>query len=273
MCVCVRVYARTLLTISSVMRMPVFFCHLSVFLSSVTLYRNVLLLDEPTNHLDLDSGNLPLTYYRISGQYIHPTRFVVFWLEDFLQKQKIPMVIVSHDREFLDRVCNKIVDVEEGVCVSYTGNYSKFLEQKRLRLDQWREQYDKQMRYVKEEEKWIKAARSDPNMAQQLRAKEMALEKFQASEEYVQQPPKDKKFRFRFPPAPRCGQNVVEASKLSHGYGDGANSLLFESVELQVDRGERIGFVGPNGAGKFLKFAVLIGFNSIVVNVSRLPPP
>ena len=74
---------------------------------------NILLLDEPTNHLDLDS---------------------VFWLEDFLSKQNLPMVIVSHDREFLDRVCNKIVDVEDGVTVTYQGNYSKFLEQRAQRL-------------------------------------------------------------------------------------------------------------------------------------------
>ena len=82
------------------------------------------------------------------------------------------MVIVSHDREFLDRVCNKIVDVEEGTTVSYQGNYSKHLEQKRNRLEVWRDKYDKQVRFVKEEEKWIKKAKNDPNMAQQVKAKE-----------------------------------------------------------------------------------------------------
>ena len=92
---------------------------------------NILLLDEPTNHLDLDS---------------------VYWLEDFLQKQSVPMVIVSHDREFLDKVCNKIVDVEDGTTVSYQGNYSKFLDQKRIRIDLWRDKYEKQQRFVKEEE-------------------------------------------------------------------------------------------------------------------------
>jgi len=92
---------------------------------------NILLLDEPTNHLDLDS---------------------VYWLEDFLQKQSVPMVIVSHDREFLDKVCNKIVDVEDGTTVSYQGNYSKFLDQKRIRIDLWRDKYEKQQRFVKDEE-------------------------------------------------------------------------------------------------------------------------
>lgn len=159
------------------------------------------------------------------------------------------MVIVSHDREFLDRVCNKIVDVEEGVTVSYSGNYSRFLDAKKARLAVWREQYEKQTRYIKEEEKWIKKSKTIPSMAQQVTAKEMALEKFLKSEELIQPPPRDKKFRFRFPPAPRCGQNVLETSKLGHGYGTGHDSLLFDDVEIQVDRGERVGFVGPNGAG------------------------
>ena len=78
------------------------------------------------------------------------------------------MVIVSHDREFLDRVCNKIVDVEEKTTVTYTGNYSKFIEQKRLRLEVWKEKYERQTRIVKEEEKWIKKAKNDPNLAQQV---------------------------------------------------------------------------------------------------------
>jgi len=88
------------------------------------------------------------------------------------------MLIVSHDREFLDQVCNKIVDVEEGVTVSYDGNYSKFLEQRKNRLEVWRDKYDKQTRHVQEEEKWLKKARNDPNLAQQVKAKEMALDKF-----------------------------------------------------------------------------------------------
>jgi ATP-binding cassette subfamily F protein 3 len=173
----------------------------------------------------------------------------VYWLEDFLVKQNIPMVIVSHDREFLDRVCNKIVDVEDGTTVSYQGNYSKFLEQRTIRLDLWRDKYERQQRFVKEEEKWIKKAKNDPNMAQQVKAKEMSLEKYKSSEDWVEQPPKDKKFRFRFPPAPRCGLSIIEGSKLGHGYGSGQHKVLFEKVDIQVDRGNRVGFVGPNGSG------------------------
>ena len=76
-----------------------------------------------------------------------------------MRKQNIPMVIVSHDREFLDRVCNKIVEVNDGTTSTYLGNYSKFIEQRQLRMMVWREQYEKQSRYIKEEESYIKKAK------------------------------------------------------------------------------------------------------------------
>jgi ATP-binding cassette, subfamily F, member 3 len=187
---------------------------------------NILLLDEPTNHLDLDS---------------------VYWLEDFLTKQNIPMVVVSHDREFLDRVCNKIVEVEDGVTYSYLGNYSKYLDQRRARLETWRDQYEKQMKFVKEEEAWIKKAKNDPSMSSSIRSREIALEKLKNSEDFIPQPPKGKRFRFRFPPAPRCSANLIDGSEITHGYGD---SNLFENVAVEVCLGDRVGFVGPNGSGK-----------------------
>eukprot|EP01035_Chromulina_nebulosa_P017032 gene17032-22540_t len=199
---------------------------------------NILLLDEPTNHLDLDS---------------------VYWLEDFLVKQNIPMVIVSHDREFLDRVCNKIVEVEDGVTHTYQGNYSKYLDQRRARIEVWRDQYDKQTRYIKEEENWIKKAKNDPNLVSQVKSKESQLEKFKSSDEFVPQPPKDKKFRFRFPPSPRCGASVIEVSNVYHGYGEGDDKKLFENVDLEVSLGDRVGFVGPNGSGKSTLMRIIVG--------------
>lgn len=95
---------------------------------------NVLLLDEPTNHLDMDS---------------------VEWLEEFLQNQKLPMVIVSHDREFLDRVCTGIVDTEGGVAMTYPGNYSRFLKLKQARMEAWNASYRNQQKRIKEERSWI----------------------------------------------------------------------------------------------------------------------
>lgn len=160
------------------------------------------------------------------------------------------MVVVSHDREFLDRVCNKIVDVEDGVTISYSGNYSKFLEQKKNRLTQWRDRYEKQQRVIKEEEKFIKKARGDPSLHQVGKSREAALEKLKKSEDLIQPPPRDRKFRFRFPPPPRCAETVLVAENLKHGYGSGKFGTLFEGVNVNVRRGDRIGFIGPNGAGE-----------------------
>jgi ATP-binding cassette subfamily F protein 3 len=183
----------------------------------------------------------------------------VYWLEDFLTKQSMPMVIVSHDREFLDKVCNRIVDVEEGVTVDYDGNYSEFIAAKMTRIEQWKEKYERQVRFIKEEEKWIRKARNDPFMAQQVKDKEMQLEAYRNSEDRVETPPKDKKFRFRFPPCPRCGESVVEGSKLGHGYGEGQHKVLFQDVDVQVNRMERVGFVGPNGSGKSTLLRIIAG--------------
>lgn len=95
---------------------------------------NILLLDEPTNHLDMES---------------------VEWLESFLQNQNLPMVIVSHDREFLDRVCTGIVDTDGGIAVSYPGNYSRFLKLKSARMDSWQAAYRNQQKKIKDERAWI----------------------------------------------------------------------------------------------------------------------
>lgn len=183
----------------------------------------------------------------------------MIWLEGFLTSQNLPMVVVSHDREFLDRVCNKIVEVEEGKMVSYKGNYSKYLSQRRERLLQWKEKFDRQQRHIKEEEKWIKRHNKDENMAQQVRSKEQALERLLKSDDLIAPPPRDRKFRFRFPDPPRCGELVVEGEGMMHGYGEGKYKVLFDNVNFRVDRGQRVGFIGPNGSGAntlFFSFTV-----------------
>lgn len=201
--------------------------------------RNILLLDEPTNHLDLDS---------------------VMWLEKFLPKQNIPMVIVSHDREFLDQVCNKIVDMEDGATVTYNNcNYSKFLERRRDRLNEWKEKFDKQVRFIRDEERFLKRAKSDESITSQTKSREMSLEKLKNGEGLIPQPPKDKKFRFRFPDPPRCGDKILEVSKLTHGFGDGKYKVLFEDVDYEIERGDRIGFIGPNGSGKSTMMKIIMG--------------
>ena len=95
-----------------------------------------------------------------------------------------------------------------------------------------------------------------------MSSKEKALEKLRESDEWVPRPPKEKRFRFRFPPSPRCGNSVIEVNKLSHGYGDGRYAILFDNVDIQVDRGDRVGFVGPNGSGKSTLMRIISGMES-----------
>lgn len=198
---------------------------------------NILLLDEPTNHLDLES---------------------VEWLEAFLRNQNIPMVIVSHDREFLDQVCTKIVDAEGGLCTEYQGcNYSLFLRRKQERLDSWNAAYAAQEKRISEERSWINKFRL--KQPQAVKQREAQLEKLVKSPDYVQRPPFiGKPFRFRFPAAPRLSPEVAEVKSLSHGYGNGANPLFVDS-ELSIVKGDRIAVIGPNGAGKSTLLRILMG--------------
>lgn len=199
---------------------------------------NVLLLDEPSNHLDTES---------------------VEWLEAFLRQQTIPMVIVSHDREFLDQVCNKIVDAEGGVCTEYNGNYSRFLQLKKARIETWQAAYDAQEKKINEERKWIhKFKIKQPQAVKQREAK---LEKLVKSDEYVKRPPfTGKPFRFRFPDAPRLSPEVAEVKGMSHAYrNEQTQNRLFDNVDLFIEKGDRIAIIGPNGSGKSTLLRLLVG--------------
>jgi len=197
---------------------------------------NVLLLDEPTNHLDLES---------------------VEWLETFLKNQNLPMVIVSHDREFLDRVCNKIVDCEAGTTTSYDGNYSRFLKLKKQRMDSWQSAYNNQQKKIKEDQSWINKFKTDSSKSSQIKSRQRAIEKLQSGPDFVQKPPQPgKPFRFRFPPAPRCDGELVDFKDMSHGYN---GQMLVEDVDLGFETGDRVAFLGPNGAGKSTLLRLLVG--------------
>jgi ATPase subunit of ABC transporter with duplicated ATPase domains len=198
---------------------------------------NILLLDEPTNHLDLET---------------------VEWMENFLREQKLPMVIVSHDREFLDRVCTKIVETIDGVTYSYDGDYSTFLEQKEKRWENWQAAYDAQQKKIKLERKWITTNKADENKISQVKARQVELDKLLASEDYLEKPPnKVKRFFFRFPvPSKQVTDSICSIQGVTHGYG---GKTLFEGVDLAMDPSDRVAFIGPNGAGKSTLFRILMG--------------
>ena len=202
---------------------------------------NILLLDEPTNHLDLES---------------------IEWMEQFLINNNLPMVIVSHDREFLDKVCTKIVDCENGKTQQYDGNYSRFMKLKRERMEAWQSAYDAQMKRVKADKDFINRFKSGAQ-ASQAASRERKLEKLMASEEWVQKPPTPgKRLRFRFPPAPRIGDgySVCSVQGLKHGCAERpGKEVLFQGVNLNVEKEDRVAFLGPNGCGKSTLLRLVVG--------------
>lgn len=201
----------------------------------------VLLLDEPTNHLDLES---------------------VVWLESFLKGlNNLAILFVSHDREFIQRVATKIVALEEGACVTFGGDYEGYLKDKANRRKVLLEQYEKQCKFVRLEEDFIRRAKQNPNpsISAQAKTKEHALAKLRASSDWILPPTKEKKFRFMFPPSPKCGNEVVDISKVCLSF---ANRKLFSNFSAVIRKGDRIGILGQNGAGKSTLLKLIYGIQS-----------
>ncbi|CAM9802480.1 unnamed protein product [Chrysoparadoxa australica] len=198
---------------------------------------NILLLDEPTNHLDLES---------------------VEWLEAFLQNQNIPMVIVSHDREFLDRVCTKIVETDGGVASTYDGNYSRYLKLRKARMDAWQSAYEAQQKKIRDDKVWINQYKNKGGaFSAQIKSREKAIERLMSSDDFVKKPPHaGKPFVFRFPDPPRASEEIVRVEQASHGYN---GRKLFENSDLMVETGQRIAILGPNGAGKSTLLRLIMG--------------
>ncbi|MEM8542480.1 MAG: ABC-F family ATP-binding cassette domain-containing protein [Cyanobacteria bacterium P01_H01_bin.119] len=193
---------------------------------------DVLLLDEPTNHLDLET---------------------IEWLETYLKELNTPMVIVSHDREFLDRLCTQIVETERGVSTTYLGNYSAYLAQKSENQAAQLSAYAQQQKEIEKQQAFVERFRASATRSTQAKSREKQLDKIDRIESPVANL---RGLRFRFPPAPRSGQEVVMVDDLTHTYGD---KILFLGASLLVERGDRIAFLGPNGAGKSTLLRLLMG--------------
>ncbi|NBD14845.1 MAG: ATP-binding cassette domain-containing protein [Cyanobacteria bacterium] len=196
---------------------------------------DVLLLDEPTNHLDLET---------------------IEWLEQYLKNLTTPMVIVSHDREFLDRLCTQIVETERGISTTYLGNYSSYLEQKEFNRQAQMSAYERQQKEIAKQEEFIERFRASATRSTQAKSREKQLEKV---EEIEAPDAKVKGLQFRFPTAPRSGQEVVKIEDLTHTYDD---KILFLGANLLVERGDRIAFLGPNGSGKSTILRLIMGLET-----------
>jgi ATP-binding cassette, subfamily F, member 3 len=193
---------------------------------------NILLLDEPTNHLDLET---------------------IEWLETYLKGINTPIVIVSHDREFLDRLCTQIVETERGVSTTYLGNYSTYLEQKALTREMQQSTFERQQKEIEKQQAFVDRFRASATRSTQAKSREKLLDKI----ERVDAPISDlRALHFQFQPAPRSGLEVITIQELTHTYDD---KILFLGANLDIERGDRIAFLGPNGAGKSTLLRFIMG--------------
>ena len=184
---------------------------------------NVLLLDEPTNHLDIES---------------------IQWLENFLRTKAEAVVLVSHDRAFIDNVTNRTIEISCGKIYDYSVNYSKFVELRKERVEQQMRAYQNQQKQIQDTEAFIERFRYKATKSVQVQSRIKQLEKIERIEvDEVD----NSAINLRFPPAPRSGDYPVIAEGVAKSYGD---HLVFSGVDYTIKRGEKVAFVGKNGEGK-----------------------
>ena len=192
---------------------------------------DVLLLDEPTNHLDIES---------------------IEWLEGYLKDYRGSLVLISHDRKFLDNITNRTVEIMLGRIHDYKVPYSKYLELRKERIAQQMAAYENQQRMIEKTEEFIERFRYKPTKSNQVQSRIKQLEKL----ERVEVDEEDSSaLTVKFPPAPRSGDVVFKASDLTVGYG---TKVVFSGAEIEVRRGEKVALVGRNGEGKTTLMRVIM---------------
>jgi len=197
---------------------------MKVALGKIILQKpDLLLLDEPTNHLDLET---------------------IFWLEEYLSSLKIAVIIISHDRYFLDKLCKKIIFVDRGISETYNGNYSFFVEQKSLNEESQNKAYQLQQKEIELQKRYIDRFRASATRSSQAKSREKQLKKISKIEAPIG---KSKSPVFNFPECPRSGKLVLNIKNLSHSFED---KILFLDINLKISSGEKIAILGPNGCGK-----------------------
>ncbi|MDD4486986.1 MAG: ABC-F family ATP-binding cassette domain-containing protein [Proteiniphilum sp.] len=193
---------------------------------------DLILLDEPTNHLDIDS---------------------VEWFEEFLINSAKAVVVISHDRAFVDHITNRTIEVTMGRIYDYKATYSHYLELRRERREQQQKQYDDQQKMIAETKEFIERFKGTYSKTLQVQSRVKMLEKL----ELVEVDEVDTSaLKLRFPPAPRSGSYPVAAEGLRKSYDE---KLIFSDVNFMIERGEKVAFVGRNGEGKSTLVKCIMG--------------
>jgi ATP-binding cassette, subfamily F, member 3 len=191
----------------------------------------LLLLDEPTNHLDLDARN---------------------WLEDYLSDYPHAVILVSHDRFFLDAVVTRITEIGMRTLTDYVGNYSAYIKERDARMERLRQQKRDQDDEIERMQAFINRFRYQATKASQVQSRIKMLDKIVR----IEIPPERKRVRFHFPPCQKSGRMVMELKHVRKAY---TATRVFGDVSLHIERGDRIALVGPNGAGKSTLMRMLSG--------------
>jgi ATP-binding cassette, subfamily F, member 3 len=194
----------------------------------------LLLLDEPTNHLDLEA---------------------LLWFQDYLTRYPGGLVVISHDRAFLNALCTGILELRGGTLNRYTGDYDDYVAEKEARKEQQAAAFKNQQREIAHLQKFVDRFGAKASMASRAKSKEKQIERLEAVA--VDEPQDDlKRIHFKFPKPPRSGLKVVELEKVQQAYGD---HVVYRDLNFTAERGQKIVLVGPNGAGKSTLLKILAG--------------
>src|SRR5258705_4932492 len=203
-----------------------------VALARILLMRpDAMLLDEPSNHLDLES---------------------LIWLEEFLKGYEGALLMTSHDREFMNRIVTKVIEIDGGTLTSYSGNYEFYQQQRALNAKQQQAQFERQQAMLAKEIKFIERFKARASHAAQVQSREKKLEKI----DRVEPPMRRQTVSLDVPPAPRSGNDVVALKNVHKRYG---NTVIYEGLDFMIRRNERWCVLGVNGAGKSTLLKLVAG--------------
>ncbi len=197
---------------------------------------DIILLDEPTNHLDLAS---------------------LIWLEGFLKEYPGGILMISHDRAFINALANRIFEIDRGKLIFYTGNYDRYEVTKAETAIVEKATFENQQKKIEQTQQFIDRFRAKATKARQAQSRVKQLEKMEIT---APPPPKNKHVRFVFPQPERCSREVITLQNVSKSYGE---KKIFQSLDLVLERGEKVALVGPNGAGKSTLIKMLAGTISL----------